>query len=481
MVVSFAVVFSVCGRALHAAATMQSDSGASTVTQLSAGAARVVITPTTANWDWREVHDDLFARALALKSGDTTIVLVNVDLGSISKEVADRAKQLAQGLTQIPAENILIATTHTHYAPFVGRTAEGPAKEYQEWLPPRIADAIWLAQSRLRPARVAHGSGSVPGEVFNRRYWMKDGKVWFNPPDVRYRGADGRYVNVWQSSDIVRPAGPTDPEVGVLVVMGEDWKPIAVVANYALHYVGGPHYEKISADYFGYFERALQRMAGAEFVGIMFNGTCGDVNNEDYMGTREADGTYRKDYELGSFYQVERVSNVVAAEVFRVWQGWRRSQYRSEVPLGVANDWFRFQFRRVSPEEVAQARDALAGPEADSFGDVQWLERVHARAVVDCAERGPERVTQIQAFRIGDLGVVTLPGEIFVEYGLQIKKASPFAQTLVCELANDSVGYVPTDRAMTEGSYEVLNSRAAPGTEGAMVSTATTLLKQLAR
>jgi len=439
-----------------------------------------VITPTTGKWQWKEVHDDLYAKAVVLKSGETTIAIVSLDLGSLGKEVADVAKAQAQELTGIPAENILIAATHTHYAPFVGRASEGVAKDYADSLTDRIADALWLANGRLAPAMLGHGSGSVPDEVFNRRYWMKDGPVVFNPLEVSYQDEAGEMVYAWKKSDIVRPAGPTDPEVGVLAVLGEDWKPIAVLANYALHYVGGPHYDTMSADYFGYFERALQRMAGADFAASMLNGTCGDINNVDYMASKSAEQD-RLDYELSTFYQIERVSNVVAAEVFRVWQGLRRSCYAREVPLGVANDWFRFQYRKVSPEEVTRAKEeVLATPEPHAPNHLKWLERIRASAVLDCAEHGPERVTQIQAFRLGDIGLVGLPGEIFVEIGMAIKKNSPFKHTLVGELANDNIGYLPTDKAMDEPpSYEVLTSRAAVGTAPAMVQSAVGLLAQL--
>jgi hypothetical protein len=97
------------------------------------------------------------------------------------------------------------------------------------------------------------------------------------------------------------------------------------------------------------------------------------------------------------------------------------------------------------------------------------------------AEYGPQRQTQIQAIRIGDLALVGLPSEMFVEVGLEIKRRSPFARTLVVELANDSFGYIPTDKAFSEGSYETLNSLTATGTAPAMVESAVGLLAQLAK
>jgi len=178
---------------------------------------------------------------------------------------------------------------------------------------------------------------------------------------------------------------------------------------------------------------------------------------------------------------MERVSDVVAAEAYRVWRSLRRSSYQTAGPLAVANDWFVLRHREVTPEQGEWAEHLLAQPEPDSFGDQQWLDRVHARAIRRVVEYGPQRRTQIQAFRIGDLALVGLPSEVFVEVGLEIKRRSPFGCTLVVELANDSFGYVPTDRAFSEGSYETLNSLVAVGTAPAMVESAVGLLVQLAK
>jgi len=443
------------------------------MTDLKAGAGRSVITPTIGGWVHRDVHDDLYAKALVLESGGVSIAIVLCDLGSVTKADADPAKELAAAVTGIPREHILIAATHTHYTPWGGDRSEH-GRAYFGWLAGRIADAIRLAQNRLQPAKLAHGAGAVPGEVFNRRYWMKDGSVVFNPLDCRCRTEDGSYRDVWRREDIVRPAGPTDPEVGVLVVMDEQERPLAVLANYALHYVDTPDYDCISANYFGQFERTLQRMAGCDFVGMLMNGTCGDVNNVDYLGEPKPEQPYPR-------WNMERVSDVVAAEVYRVWRSLRRSSYQTVGALAVANDWFVLRHREVTPEQRQWAESLLAQPEPDSFGDQQWLERVHASAIRRVAEYGPQRQTQIQAFRIGDLALVGLPSEVFVEVGLEIKRRSPFARTLVVELANDSFGYIPTDKAFSEGSYETLNSLAAVGTAPAMVESAAGLLAELAK
>jgi len=87
---------------------------------------------------------------------------------------------------------------------------------------------------------------------------------------------------------------------------------------------------------------------------------------------------------------------------------------------------------------------------------------------------------EVQVFRLGgEAAVVALPGEVFVELGLAIKKASPFPTTLVIELCQDAPGYIPTSKAFAEGSYETVNSRIAPGGGEKMVEAAARLLAEL--
>jgi hypothetical protein len=135
---------------------------------------------------------------------------------------------------------------------------------------------------------------------------------------------------------------------------------------------------------------------------------------------------------------------------------------------------------------LAQARELLgsggigATPDA---GGADFRERVYAREALYVDTEPLERPVPVMALRLGGLGIVGLPGEIFVEYGLQIKERSPFAKTMTVELANDFVGYCPTDRALGEGSYETRlarTSKAARGTEAALVNAALEALRNVA-
>jgi hypothetical protein len=439
---------------------------------LRAGAARSCITPELGTHlcgyfhDRRatDIHDDLHAKALVLENEGEVIVIVVCDLIGLASDDMASVKEHAQLLTGIPRDRIFVSCTHTHYGPASLAALGTPRDEaYMERAAERIGDSVKLAQNRLRPAEIGVASTVCPGETFNRRWHMRDGTVQMNPG--------------YENPDALRKAGPTDPQVVILAVRDRERVPIAVLANYSLHYVGGPAHTSVSADYFGYFDRALQRMAGCQFAAIMANGCCGDTNNLDAS---------RPEPEMPHpYFQQQRVANVLASAVFGAWQGLRYYQYDSDPVLGAATEMMTFRRRASSRKDLALAKNRLGGGiEAlidDAAGD--FRERIYARETLYVDAEPLERAVPIMALRVGELGIVGLPGEIFVEYGLQIKQLSPFAKTMPVELANDFVGYCPTDKALSEGSYETRlarTSKAAPGTEAAMVEAAVHALRRTA-
>jgi len=287
---------------------------------------------------------------------------------------------------------------------------------------------------------------------------MRDGSVRMNPG----------YLN----PEIVSPAGPIDPEVGVLAIEGAAGGIIGAVGNYSLHYVGGPYGTTISADYFGAFGEALQRMAGGGFVAAMANGCCGDINNQNRLQPRDYTPPYPD-------YDVDRVGNAVAAECCKRWR--QLTGRQEDVSLAVATDYPVWRRRTVAEEEQ---RMVAGGVNAVEQMALTWPAHAEAyaaeRARMDELPRDTE--TMVQAMRIGDLAMVGLPGEFFVEYGLSIKRQSPFSRTMTVELANDWIGYVPTDRGLDEGGYETWlgsTSRVAKGSEQLFVDSALRCLNEV--
>lgn len=435
------------------------------MSQLTAGAAQLDITPglgvhLCGHFEDRQatnILDPLNAKAIVLSNGTTTLGFVICDLIVVPGHVVDAAKALITERTGLAPENILIAGTHTHTGPAItGALATPEETGYGEWVAPRIADAFSLALRRLQPAQFAHAAGSCPGEVHNRRWHMKDGTVRMNPGH--------------QNPDALRPAGPTDPQLGLMVLRTPAGAPIAALGNLSLHYVGvAEDHNVICADYFAAFGRSLNRCAGAQFVCPMSNGTFGDVNNIDAASPAR--------HTTGPTTQIERVANVVAAEAWRVWSGLREEDFRDDVELGAKLTGVQFPARCPSDEELTAARVLYSSGE--QWQDTEWI---YAREIVLCAEMPASWTVPIHALRIGELGLVGLPGEVFTEIGLDIKQRSPFAQTMNVGIANDTVGYVATDQALAEGSYETRlcrHVRAPQGTGKLWADTAVAGLEAL--
>lgn len=397
------------------------------------------------------VHDELHARNLVIDDGETRLVFVIVDNLSVNREVFDEAKRLLQNDTGIPEGNMLMSAIHTHSATSasgLGNKRRGwnlnkPLDEYQKFLVGRIVDGVKIAINNLEPARIGWGAGSVPQHVFNRRWKMKPGTPMPNP-----LGSEDQVVmNPGVANpNLLEPAGPTDPEVSFISVQSITGKPIALLGNYSLHYVGGVGSGDISADYFAVFADRIQELLKADrqdppFVGIMSNGTSGDINNINFRGPAEKNLPYSK---------MNKVADDVAKEVFRVYQDLK---YQDWVQLRAAKSEFSLRVRRASPELLARSQMILQRP--DSIKPEHPLEKIYAQRVLQFQEEWPDEIDIVlQAFRIGGLGVAAIPFETFAATGLEIKAKSPFNDTFTIELANGNYGYLPTPEQHKLGGYE---------------------------
>jgi neutral ceramidase len=395
------------------------------------------------------IHDELHARNLVLDDGQNRLVIVLVDNVSINREVFDEAKRRLQKDTGIPEANMLMAATHTHSATSAsglgekrrGWNFDKPLDEYQNFVVSRIVDGVKIAINNLEPARIGWGSGQVPQHVFNRRWKLKEAEV--NPfgemETVKMNPGVG-------NPNLLEPAGPTDPEVSFISVQSLEGRPIALLGNYSLHYVGGVGPGHVSADYFAVFADRIQELLKADrqdppFIGIMSNGTSGDVNNINYGGQPEKNERYAK---------MKKVADDVANEVFRVYQ---TLEHQDWVPLKATRSELRLQVRDVSPELVSRSKMVMSRP--DSVKPIHSLEKIYAQRVLQFHEEWPDEIDIVlQTFRIGDLGIAAIPFETFTETGLEIKERSLFKDTFTIELANGNYGYLPTPAQHELGGYE---------------------------
>ena len=447
-----------------------------------AGAATSNITPalgTSVNGSMgrntaRHIHDELHARCLVLDDGQERIALVVCDSCMLPGELLDRAKEEVQGFTDLPTDRIVISATHTHSAAAAVSVFQNDADpEYCEFLTQRIADGVRRAINNLAPARVGWGVGRVENEVFNRRWRMKAEGIEPNP----FGQIDQVRMNPPAASDaLIEPAGPTDPEVVVLAVTTPRNQPLAVWANYSLHYVGGVGPGDISADYFGFFAERLRGMLRADdhdprFVAMMTNGTRGDVNNIDFRSRRVSREPYDK---------IRSTAHRLADEALRVV---REMTFHEHASIDFRERRLTIGRRLPRPDEVRRAEAILAS--ADHPGDeLRTREEIYARETLLMRDWPPTKPTVVQAMRIGELGIATSPCETFAETGLAIKASSPLRPTCVISLANDYAGYLPTRAQHALGGYETWRARssfAAVDAEETVRRTATELLEEVAR
>lgn len=244
----------------------------------------------------KSAHDQLHARALVLDHGGVKIAIAVVDSCYVKRREMDRIKELASRDTGIPQGRILIAATHTHSAP---PSAAEPGNEierrYVERFVVQTAAAIRQANASLKPARIGWSVVPVPDELFNRRWFVRSGAIRPNPFGetmdlVRMNPPGG-------SPDLIHPAGGTDPGLSIVSVQDDSGKPLAVLANYSLHYVGGVPGPDVSADYFGAFARSVSKRIAPDdssFTAILTNGTSGDVNNIDFVHPRPPAEPYQR-------------------------------------------------------------------------------------------------------------------------------------------------------------------------------------------
>lgn len=407
--------------------------------------------------------DPLLAKAIVVKQGETEAAIVFCDLVGISLEVSNRIREIGSRLSGIPQEHIAVAATHSHTGPLyfgalrkhfhdrsVAETGSDPHElvDYPTELIGRVVRAVLSAQQSLQPVTLRAGYAHEDRLSFNRRFHMKNGSVKFNPGQL--------------NPNILRAAGPIDPEVGLIAVAAtNDAAPFAAIVSFALHLdtVGGTQY---SADFPYHVQQHLRSTIGDEFLSLFGAGTCGDINHADVTvkGRRSA----------------KEIGTMLADTIAR-----RMPQLESpgRPMLAVRTAAVDATLQSYSPDAVREATQRM-----DRVDDraVPFLERVEAYKIMALQLRGGETIPlEVQVIRLTErLAIVMLPGEVFVDLGLRIKQESPFETTLVVELANDAPGYIPTRKAFAEGSYETVNSRVVPGSGEMMVETAHSLLTELA-
>ncbi len=435
-----------------------------TVAGLRAGFARTDVTPAVGSeipggFDKNlstGVHDPLWVEAAYFANGTVELAVVGVDLIMLPREVIEEARQQAEKRCGIPGGNILIAASHTHNGgPVVDCFGSDSDPAYCAMAAERIADAVVRAHDNAVEARVSAGVGHEDSAGFNRRFKMKDGSVKTHPGKM--------------NPDIVEPAGPIDPDVGVIAVENTEGKLLGCIVNFALHgtTLGG---SLISADWPYYLRQTIRGGIGADIGVVFLNGACGDVTQVDNRSPRPS--------EFGEAWS-RRVGMTVGAEALKVLA---RAEFTADATLQVASETLDLPIR-----DLAATDEELVSREAPKIGlgssgrDVYLREAALVRAM---KAKSPTFGVEVQAMRIGGAAIASNPTEYFCALGLSIKHGSPLQPTFVVELANGYAGYSPTAEAFQGGGYETRTARSsflAPGAGETIAECAVRLLQRLAQ
>lgn len=389
----------------------------------------------------RGILDDLYVKAFAFSDGKKTAGIVSLDLCFISNSIIDEArKRLAKSGIKFTG-NILFSATHTHTGPYICDFFGVKRDElYVEFLTEKIVEAVVRASKNLSPAEISYATAENDLLAFNRRYFMKNGKVVTNPGKL--------------NPDIVKPEGPIDSEIGAISIKKDGILEL-VIANIVNHTdtIGG---DFVSADWPGRMEKEIQKKTGYDVPVITLIGTSGNINHFDVKTSKNQ----------SSYKEAQRIGKDYAATVLKALKNSKK--IKDEI-FEVSKSTITIKSRTFSKKEIADAemtvkkntgssgKDLTSEDLAKGAGEVA---RFFAMQLLEFNknEAGKKRDFEITAFKFGkrEFAITSLPGEPFVEIGLAIKKKSPFRKTFVSSLSQGSCGYVPMKECFNRGGYEIL-------------------------
>ncbi len=426
--------------------------------------------------------DPLKAKAIVFRGNGQQAALVVCDVTGVSADLAVEIRKLAEKRTGIPAASIAVSASHSHTGPDYYRTLHNylqgdKSNEMRAGYITRLIDgaatAIEKASEAAAPVTLLTGKGTQETPVaFNRRFVMRDGSIrtWMN----------------YSNPDVVRAAGPIDPEIGMVLVKDDKGRPKGLLSNFALHLdtVGGMQW---SADYPYFIEQAVRSSLGPDCISLFGTGCCGDINHSNPHATERN----KTDFIGGSLGTTIQQSLTTLKPV-------------SSSALQVRQSVVHLPLQQASKEAVLESvrimKAVAAGEKVDFFDHVT----AHKTLLIDRMRNSPQYAgpndpgsllfthqlaavgenlpVEINVITVGkELAIVCLPGEVFVDLGLAIKRGSPFDTTLVVELSNSvETCYIPTRAAYVGGGYEVTNSTVQPGSGELMVEEALRLLKDAA-
>jgi len=416
-----------------------------------AGAAMIDITPlqlpvlvnggmTSRSID--KIKTRIHARAIVLSDEKTQLAIVVVDSCMIGRVLLDDAKALASLRTGISADRILISATHSHSVPAsMGCLGTDADPAYVPFLRDKLAEAIVAAQANLQPAQIGFAKAEAAEFTALRQWIRRPDRIAEDPFGNLTVRANMHAGANWD--DAVGEAGPEDPDLSLISVQTSAGEPLAVIANFSMHYFGD---SDISADYFGLFSEGLKQRIAPEgdFVGMMSHGCSGDIWRRDYTRPESWDPQLT----------IEAYSEGLLDIAMKAYE---TIQYRRNVDIEMAERRMTLKYRVPDKQRLEWAQRIVS-----EMGDrlPKTTTEVYAREQLFLHEAQQTEIV-VQALRIGDIGIATTPNETYAITGLKIKAASPLPNNMVIELANGGDGYIPPPEMHPFGGYNTWPARSA--------------------
>jgi neutral ceramidase len=399
------------------------------------------------------VRDPLLANAVAMRSGDETVVIVSVDICFVTTEFVTGTQEAFAERTGLPAERLLIHTTHSHVAPAAVDYRWATADlDFLDKLRNDILSAAMSAIDRLEPVTVFSGAGKLDCLNWNRR------SMYANGTSAMHGSAD--------REGFIGTEGTRDANLSVLFFRNSEGAITGVITNFGTHPNCVENGFFYSADLPGEVRRLLKALLGADTGVVYLTGAAGNVSpiihepgvtEQPWMGE---DGLGR-----AGLYMTGEIGKVIAQAVEPIESPALTVRHAA---LRVAMRPFPAKGERCYPDFwTDESREYYEALEAD------WPRKMREESPVE---------VRVNVIRIGDTAICTNPAEIFSDYALAMREVSPARVTLISQLTDGHIGYLPTPEAFTRGGYETWpagTSKLVPEAGQAIVDATRDLLGQV--
>jgi len=424
----------------------------------------------------KTVHDPCKVRAAVFDDGRGRVALVGIDALAVRRPLVEAVRKRVQQKCGFPADAILIGASHSHSSGPTCMILPGefdPGSDlvktlayeksscahagYLKRVEDQMVEAICRADAGRVEARCGAGVGIEDKVAFNRRFRMKGGMSVTHPGKC--------------NPEIVEPAGPVDPQVGVIGAWDRENKFLGCVVNFACHATTSPG--GFSANWIYYLEQTIRGAMGQDAIVVFLQGACGDVTQVDNLNPYVRTGGEREARFVGGRVGAEAVKVLLSMDAGAL------------APVDFTVKRWDIARRKPNPERVKRCLEwVLKDPKKKEIDSTDWTFAKEIVLLDALLAKEPIKNVEVQAVQVGPAVFLTNPAEYFCQFGLDIKAGSPFKFTFPVELANDCVGYVPTEDALgpSGGGYETRltsYSNLEPSAGRQMVEAALQLARQM--